>query len=64
MLEEYNKDTIAFYVNKKLVSCPRLVEVNGEIQLPSYQIQDGDVIEDQKLLYRRAARGVHGFDIG
>ena len=40
-----NKDTIAFYVNKKLVSCPRLVEVNGEIQLPSYQIQDGDVIE-------------------
>ena len=45
MLEEYNKDTIAFYVNKKLVSCPRLVEVNGEIQLPSYQIQDGDVIE-------------------
>ena len=45
MLEEYNKDTIAFYVNKKLVSCPRLVEGNGEIQLPSYQIQDGDVIE-------------------
>ena len=45
MLEEYSKDTIAFYVNKKLVSCPRLVEVNGEIQLPSYQIQDGDVIE-------------------
>lgn len=47
MLEEYGKETITFYVNHKMMTCPRVVAVNGEMQLPSYSIQDGDVIETQ-----------------
>lgn len=45
MLEEYGRETITFYVNHKALTCPRVVEVNGEMQLPSYAIQNGDVIE-------------------
>lgn len=44
-LDEYTDSTIVFEVNRKTVVCPRFVEVNGILEPPSYQIQEGDVIE-------------------
>lgn len=44
MIPEY-KSILVYYVNGKLVSCPRLVAVNGEIVSEYYEIQDGDDIE-------------------
>ena len=44
-LEEYTESTIVFEVNRKTVVCPRFVEVNGILEPPTYQIQEGDVIE-------------------
>lgn len=44
MLEEYNQENIAFFVNKKMITCPRFMEVNGELKLPSYEISQGDAI--------------------
>lgn len=43
-LAEY-KSTLSYYVNGKLVTCPRLVSVNGNLVSEYYEIQDGDVIE-------------------
>lgn len=44
-LEEYTESTIVFEVNRKTVVCPRFVEVNGILEPPTYQIQEGDAIE-------------------
>lgn len=44
-LEEYSSATVAFVVNGRIVRCPRLLEVNGSLEMPSYQIKDGDRIE-------------------
>lgn len=44
-LEEYTDSTIVFEVNRKTVSCPRFVEVNGVLEPPDYLIQEGDRIE-------------------
>lgn len=44
-LEEYSSATVAFVVNGRIVRCPRLLEVNGHLEMPSYQIKDGDQIE-------------------
>ncbi len=44
-LEEYTSSTISFEVNQKLVVCPRFVLVNGTLEPPTYQIQEGDRIE-------------------
>ncbi len=44
-LPEYTDSTIDFIVNKRLVACPRFVEVNGELQPPTYEIQANDRIE-------------------
>jgi hypothetical protein len=43
-LEEYRTSTITFDVNHKKVTCPRFVLVNGKLEPPTYQIQDGDCI--------------------
>jgi uncharacterized protein YdeI (BOF family) len=43
-LEEYTSSTIAFEVNHHTVTCPRFVLVNGRLEPPTYQIQDGDQI--------------------
>ncbi len=44
-LEEYSGAAVAFIVNGKIVRCPRFLEVNGSLELPSYQIQENDNIE-------------------
>ncbi len=44
-LEEYSASGMVFVVNGHTVHCPRFLEVNGSIQLPSYEICEGDVIE-------------------
>ena len=44
-LEEYQNSEIDFVVNGRIVTCPRFVEVNGVLESPSYQIQNGDRIE-------------------
>lgn len=43
-LPEYHS-ILNYYVNGKLVSCPRLVSVNGTLASEYYEIQDGDNIE-------------------
>lgn len=44
-LEEYTAESISFVVNHQMVTCPRFVMVNGKLEPPSYQVQDGDQIE-------------------
>lgn len=44
-LDEYRGQQVTFVVNGSRVTCPKCVEVNGELKPGSYQIQDGDVIE-------------------
>ncbi len=44
-LEEYENSTIGFQVNKKMITCPRFVEVNGILEPPYYEIKEGDRIE-------------------
>lgn len=43
-LPEY-KSTIDFFVNGQTVTCPRFAEVDGVLQPPTYEIQDGDCVE-------------------
>lgn len=43
-LPEY-KSTLSYYVNGKLVTCPRFVSVNGTLVSEYYEIQDGDMVE-------------------
>ena len=43
-LPEY-ESTINFIVNGQNVACPRYAEVDGVLQSPTYEIQDGDCIE-------------------
>lgn len=44
-LEEYRGQQVHFIVNGNRVTCPKCVEVNGELKPGAYEIQDGDVIE-------------------
>ena len=44
-LEEYTQSSMTFVVNGKIVNCPKFVQVNGNLEPGSYEIQDGDVIE-------------------
>ncbi len=44
-LEEYTSATITFEVNQKSVTCPRFVLVNGQLQPPTYELQDNDQVE-------------------
>lgn len=44
-LEEYRGQQLNFVVNGKRVSCPKCVEVNGELKPGAYEIQNGDQIE-------------------
>ncbi len=48
-LEEYSADTVAFAVNGSIIRCPKLLEVNGSLELPSYEIQEGDRIETRSF---------------
>jgi len=44
-LEEYTSATLSFEVNHKTVTCPRFVLVNGKLEPPTYEVQDGDQID-------------------
>lgn len=48
-LEEYTSDSVAFVVNGSIVRCPKFLEVNGSLKLPSYEIQEGDEIETRSF---------------
>lgn len=48
-LKEYTRGTVNFIVNNKHIRCPKFVEVNGSIVLPSYEVQEGDVIETRNF---------------
>lgn len=41
-LHEFNEAVISFDVNHKTVTCPKFVEVNGEIVTAGYALKDGD----------------------
>ncbi len=42
-------NTIDFTINKKKMTCPRFALVNGNIQLSTYEVCDGDEIEMQSF---------------
>lgn len=44
-LEEYTSSGMTVIVNGHIVRCPKFLEVNGDLKLPSYEIQTGDQIE-------------------
>jgi len=44
-LEEYKGQQLSFIVNGSRITCPKCVEVNGELKPGAYEIQDGDVVE-------------------
>lgn len=48
-LDEYSATDMTFVVNRKIVRCPKFLEVNGSLELPSYEIQDGDQIETRSF---------------
>ena len=44
-LDEYNHSVITFIINGRRVSCPRFVQINGELEPEDYSIRENDVIE-------------------
>lgn len=48
-LDEYHTSTVSFVVNGQMVSCPRFFEVNGSLEPPFYQIQEGDRVETRSF---------------
>lgn len=45
LVEFKRKDTLTFTVNDKIVKCPRMVKVNGNVVLDTYSLQEDDKIE-------------------
>lgn len=48
-LDEYTASDMAFIVNGHIVRCPKFLEVNGSLELPSYSIKAGDRIETRNF---------------
>ena len=48
-LEEYNNAYVTFIVNGQRVTCPKFVEVNGNLEPGSYEIREGDVVETRSF---------------
>ena len=48
-LEEHQDAFIGFWVNERLITCPRFFEVNGSLEPPYYEIQEGDRIETRSF---------------
>ncbi len=44
-LAEFTTEYLYFTVCGHRVKCPKFVEVNGSLELPTYSVKDGDVIE-------------------
>ena len=43
-LPEFNQSTVSFTVNNKTVTCPKFVEVNGQVVTSGYELKDGDAV--------------------
>ena len=48
-LEESADSSMIFIVNGQRVRCPKFLEVNESLELPSYQIKEGDRIESRNF---------------
>lgn len=48
-LEEYSASGMTFVVNGRIVRCPKFLEVNGSLELPSYEIKEGDRVETRNF---------------
>ena len=48
-LDEATTASVTFVVNGRLVRCPKYLEVNGSLELPSYLIQEGDAVETRNF---------------
>ena len=48
-LDEYTASSVTFVVNGRIVRCPKFLEVNGSLELPSYQIKEGDAIDTRSF---------------
>ena len=48
-LDEASTASVTFVVNGRLVRCPKYLEVNGSLELPSYLIQEGDAVETRNF---------------
>lgn len=48
-LDEYTTSSMVFVVNGRLVRCPKYLEVNGSLEMPSYEIQEGDEVDTRSF---------------
>lgn len=48
-IADYTQGNVNFVVNGRNIHCPKFVEVNGSIELSSYEIQEGDMIETRSF---------------
>ena len=48
-LDEYSSSDMKVIVNGRIVRCPKCLEVNGSLELPSYEIKEGDAIETRSF---------------
>lgn len=48
-IADYTAEDVDFIVNGKIIHCPKFVEVNGRIELSTYQIREGDEIETRSF---------------
>lgn len=48
-ITDYTEESVTFIVNGKTIRCPKFVEVNGSIELSSYEVHEGDVIETRNF---------------
>ena len=48
-LDEFHNETVGFVVNGKMITCPKFVQVNGNLETGFYEIQEGDVIETRNF---------------
>lgn len=48
-LDEASTASMIFVVNGRLIRCPKFLEVNGSLELPSYLIQEGDAVETRNF---------------
>ncbi len=48
-LDEYTASSVTFVVNGRIVRCPKFLEVNGSLELPSYEIKEGDAVDTRSF---------------
>ena len=48
-LDEYSSSDMKVIVNGRIVRCPKCLEVNGSLELPSYEIKEDDAVETRSF---------------